>query len=189
MSELSRRSFLVSIAALPVVVPHAAHAALLQTSLDEPLLRSVAEALLPSELTPNDRAAVVSDFLRWTRDYRPGAERNHAYGSAELGTLPGDPVPAWGTQLRALEAEARQNHNTGFAALPVATRRTMIAAQLGEERNLPNPLSARHVALALLAHFYASARAADLCYRAQIGKETCRPLAAASAQPAALRRS
>ena len=39
------------------------------------------------------------------------------------------------------------------------------------------------VAVALLAHFYESADGIDLCYRAQIGKGTCRPLSQQSRKP------
>jgi hypothetical protein len=185
MSDLSRRNFLVSVAALPVLAPRL-RINNQQEQLDEGVLRAVAEAVLPSELSNAQQAAAVTDYLRWARGYRRGAERNHGYGTAQIGTLAADPLPEWAAQLRALDAEARQSTNSGFAALPLAARRTMIAAQLGSERTLPNPLGARHVALALLAHFYASPLALDLCYRARIGRETCRPLGEASARPVPL---
>jgi hypothetical protein len=35
----------------------------------------------------------------------------------------------------------------------------------------------------MLAHFYESPEAADLCYEAQIGKNQCRPLAASLRKP------
>ena len=44
-------------------------------------------------------------------------------------------------------------------------------------------------AVALLAHFYASPAATDLCYEARIGKDTCRPLAQSSRKPLPLARS
>ena len=48
---------------------------------------------------------------------------------------------------------------------------------------MPAVAGASHVALALLAHFYGSSAANDLCYGAQIGKSTCRPLAASPHAP------
>jgi len=39
------------------------------------------------------------------------------------------------------------------------------------------------IAVALLAHFYESPGATDLCYEAQIGRQTCRPLAAQASKP------
>ena len=48
---------------------------------------------------------------------------------------------------------------------------------------MPGVADANHVSLALLAHFYDSSAATDLCYEAQIGKQTCRPLAASARKP------
>jgi hypothetical protein len=39
------------------------------------------------------------------------------------------------------------------------------------------------VAVALVAHYYASPAATDLCYGASIGREQCRPLAHSRRQP------
>jgi hypothetical protein len=39
------------------------------------------------------------------------------------------------------------------------------------------------VSLALLAHFYDSSTATDLCYQSQIGEKTCRPLSASGRKP------
>jgi hypothetical protein len=39
------------------------------------------------------------------------------------------------------------------------------------------------VAVALLAHFYGTPAATDLCYNAQIGRQTCRPLSAQARKP------
>jgi hypothetical protein len=39
------------------------------------------------------------------------------------------------------------------------------------------------VALALIAHFYESSAATDLCYEAKIGRATCRPLADSHRKP------
>ena len=77
-----------------------------------------------------------------------------------------------------------------FAALSRERRQALVRTALAGERGdaLPNPLAARHVALALLAHFYDSPAATDLCYDAQIGRQQCRPLAAQRQQPVALGR-
>jgi hypothetical protein len=67
-----------------------------------------------------------------------------------------------------------------------AAVRAALAGERGE--SLPSPLAARHVALALLAHFYESPAATDLCYESEIGRQQCRPLAAQARQPVALAR-
>jgi hypothetical protein len=48
---------------------------------------------------------------------------------------------------------------------------------------MPAVGDAQNVIIALIAHFYDSSSANDLCYQAQIGRQTCRPLAAQSRKP------
>jgi hypothetical protein len=69
--------------------------------------------------------------------------------------------------------------------LSVAERTALVRSALQGQRvdRMPGVADASHVALALLAHFYESSAAADLCYEAQIGKNQCRPLAASSKKP------
>jgi hypothetical protein len=121
--------------------------------------------------------------------YRPGAEANHGYGTARITQLPADPRPRWRAQLAALDADARRAGGQSFATLSRVERQSLVRAALADERgeSLPNPLLAGHVALALVAHFYESPGANDLCYEAEIGRQECRPLAA-QRQPVPLRR-
>lgn len=59
----------------------------------------------------------------------------------------------------------------------------------GEKLQLTSsPGEAGHVAVALLAFFYGTSEATDLCYQAGIGKETCRSLSSAPEKPAPLRK-
>ena len=53
--------------------------------------------------------------------------------------------------------------------------------------DLPQIDRAPHIALGLLAHFYSSAAAQDLCYEARIGKGTCRPLTESPKRPLPLK--
>jgi hypothetical protein len=146
--------------------------------------------VLPTELEAQGIARAVSEFERWMTGYQPGAETNHGYGTGKIELLPADPRPAWNAQLDALDAEARRNGGQSFAALSRERRQSLVRAALAGERgeSFPNPLVARHVALALLAHFYDSAAATDLCYDAAIGRQQCRPLSAQREQPVALGR-
>lgn len=154
------------------------------------LLNAVGDAVLPTELGPEGITRAVAEFQRWMDAYQPGAEANHGYGTGRIERLPADPRPRWRSQLAALDAEA-QRTGRSFNALPRDQRQTMIRAALAGERGeaIPNPLVAKHVALALLAHFYDSPAATDLCYRAQIGRQQCRPLNAQREQPVALTRA
>jgi len=58
-----------------------------------------------------------------------------------------------------------------------------LAGHLGGVEGLPAPARAPHVALGLLAHFYGTPRATDLCYGRLIRKETCRGLTGVAELP------
>ncbi len=153
------------------------------------LLDALGDAVLPAALGADGVARAIAEFQRWMDGYEPGAEANHGYGTGRIEQLPADPRPRWRSQLTALDTDARRN-GASFSALPRERRQALVRAALQNERGdaLPNPLLARHVALALLAHFYDSSAATDLCYDAQIGRQQCRPLSAQRQQPVALGR-
>jgi hypothetical protein len=48
---------------------------------------------------------------------------------------------------------------------------------------MPDPLAANHVVVALVAFYFGSAEANDLCYRAAIGRNQCRPLVNSPREP------
>jgi hypothetical protein len=156
-----------------------------ERALDGAALRPLAEVVLPSELGPAGVERVITGFLGWIRGYRAGAERLHEYGSGEIARLPTSPAPRWLAQIRALDDAARHRGAAGFAALELVARRQLIEAATKDDRleRVPSPAEARHVAIGLLAYFLATPAAPDLCYRAHIGKLTCRPLAANPARP------
>ena len=153
------------------------------------LLEALGDAVLPAELGPYGTTRAVNEFQQWMDGYRPGAEANHGYGTGRIDRVPADPRAQWRTQLAALDTEARRGGNS-FASLSRERRQAIVRTALAGERgeSLPSPLAARHVAVALLAHFYESPLATDMCYDAQIGRQQCRPLAAQAQQPVALAR-
>jgi hypothetical protein len=153
------------------------------------LLGALGDAVLPAELGAEGVTRAVDAFQRWMDGYRPGAEANHGYGTGRIERLAADPRPRWTAQLTALDADARRG-GASFIALSRERRQAAVRAALAGERgeSLPSPLAARHVALALLAHFYESPAATDLCYESEIGRQQCRPLAAQARQPVALAR-
>jgi hypothetical protein len=154
------------------------------------LLAALGAALLPAELGAEGTRRAVTEFQRWMDGYRPGAEMSHGYGTGTIQQLPADPRPRWRAQLAALDADARRAHGQSFAALTLANRQALVRAALAAERgeSLPTPAGARHVAVAMLAHFYDSTAATDLCYEARIGRQQCRPLSSAAQQPVPLTR-
>jgi hypothetical protein len=160
------------------------------------LLAALGGAVLPAELGADSTRQAVADFQRWMDAYRPGAEANHGYGTATIQRLPADPRRRWRAQLTALDQAARRKRGAPFTSLSRTEREAIVRdalggrEALGGERgeSLPNPLAARHVAVALLAHFYDSPAATDLCYGARIGRQQCRPLSAARLEPVPLTR-
>ena len=190
MSELDRRRFLGSLAA---AVPAAklAHLATHQQAppapqpLDDELLHALGAGVLPAELGNQGMERVVRDFQRWLDRYTPNAETNHGYGTGDIGYTPDDPAPRWSDQLARLDGDARQQFHAGFAELDVATKQRIVREHLTEDRldRMPRPHLANHVAVGLLAYFYASADATDLCYERAIGKNSCRPLSRSADEP------
>jgi hypothetical protein len=181
MPIISRRAFLASLAA---AVPAAAfvrraHALAIDALADNTrTLRAIGETVLPSELGAPGIAATVGNFQRWIAGYREKAELLHGYGTSKLEYAGPTPATRWAAQLDQLDAK-------GFATLSLERRREILRADLSplKVERLSTVGRAPHVALALLAHFYASAEATDLCYEARIGKQGCRPLATSSRKP------
>ena len=193
-----RRSFVARMAGALVAVPLLGPALLPRSNVAAPtssqpndtVLSALGDAVLPSELGADGIRRAVGDFQRWMDGYAPDAEAAHGYGTGRIERLPADPRPAWKTQLQSLDAEARRSGGQSFAELTRDRRQALVRTALADERgeSLPSPLAAKHVALAMLAHFYDSTAATDLCYESQIGRQQCRPLAAQATRPTPLAR-
>lgn len=185
---LSRRRFLATLAAtVPVAaIARRAHAAaVVHLESDPSTLEALAEAVLPSSLGRAGARRAAAAFREWGAGYHENAELVHGYGTSRLRSTGPTPVTRWATQLDQLEARAHSEHQRSFRQLTVGERTTLVRAVLQGERidRMPSVAGANHVALALIAHFYESPAAQDLCYGAQIGRETCRPLAAQARKP------
>lgn len=179
--SLSRRGFVAWLStAVPLVLLARRADALAASWLaeDEPTMRALALAILPSELGADGTARVARDFQRWIDDYRENAELVHGYGTSALQFSRPSPRATWAAQLESLNQK-------GFNGKTVGQRRLVIQNALANEKvdRMPDVASAPHVAVALLAFYYGSSEAADLCFRARIGRETCRPLAGVSRKP------
>ena len=151
------------------------------------VLRAVAEVVLPSDLEDASREQAVQSFERWALEYEPVAELNHGYGTSEIRYGPPDPGPGWQAQLEALDIEASRRTGSSFRELDIPQRQELIKRQgLDEGSGLPNPLRARHVAVALMAHWFRSSEAVDLCYGRRIAERTCRGIDTAPSEPEAV---
>jgi hypothetical protein len=75
-----------------------------------------------------------------------------------------------------------------FGALPIETRRQLLDAAFtaADVRNLPGRPDGKHVIADLMAHYFRSSAANDLCYDARIGRNTYRAIRVTTVRPAAL---
>ena len=192
---LSRRSFVAALsAAVPAVAfvrrAHALSVEAIITGAPALALRALADVVLPSELGPDGTGQVVRDLQRWIDGYRQGVELTHGYGTARLRFSGPTPATRWAGQLDALDAESRRRHAKPFAQVTTERREAILREVLREDRldRIPAVGEARHVAIALVAFFYDSPAATDLCYESRIGRQTCRPLAQAAMEPARIGR-
>ena len=148
-------------------------------------LRAIAEAVLPAEIGEEGRERAVAAFERWSDGLEPVAELAHPYLVPETRYSGPDPRPGWAAQLRGLEKECRARFGKDLGDLDVAGRRTLLAGPVGQAGpGLGSPSNAAHIAVALMAHFYRSPTATDLCYGRVIAKQQCRGLEGAAGEPA-----
>ncbi len=157
------------------------------TNADSDRIRVLADVVLPQEIGGDGRARAVNAFLSWVRDYRAGAETDHGYGFPRLRRTPPSPAAGYRAHLDALDAEARTRGGS-FASLPLAERRAIVEAAIvaAKIERLPSRPDGRHIAADLLGFFFNSIEAEDLCYRRQIGRDTCRVLAGSEDRPSPL---
>ncbi len=147
-------------------------------------LRAIAPTVLPASLGAARLDAVVEKFVGWTRAYREGVPLQHGYGHPRLIRSGPSPVPRYLVQLDALDAQARAG-GAGWSSLDPGARRTIIDAALTKAgvKALPVRPTGQHVVSDLMAFYFRSSEANDDCYRAHIGRETCRPIQITTRKP------
>jgi hypothetical protein len=143
-------------------------------------LRLLAALVLPSELGAAGLENAAAQFERWVRDYRPGAEMDHGYGFTRLRSKPPSPASTYLRQLQELRLTG--DLQSDRAAVEAALDQSNIAA-------LPLTPDGKHVASDLMAFFFRSSAANDLCYRARIGRDECRGLPGSGREPARMETS
>jgi hypothetical protein len=148
------------------------------------VLRDVAATVLPSALGRKGQDDAVDDFLRWIRDYQEGVPLSHGYGEPRLVKTGPSPAPRYAQQIAALEAAAKARGGR-FGALPLEVRRGLLddAFTAAEVRNLPGRPDGKHVVADLMAHYFRSSAANDLCYNARIGRNTYRAIRVTTVRP------
>jgi hypothetical protein len=149
-------------------------------------LHEIAPTVLPSALGAVLTRGVVDRFVAWTRGYREGVPLAHGYGHPRLVRSGATPVPAYLTQLTALETDARAAGGR-WAALDADQRRAILDAAFTKAgvRNLPSRPAGQHVVADLMAFYFRSSEANDDCYNALINREVCRPIQITTRKPEA----
>jgi hypothetical protein len=152
------------------------------------VLRDVAETVLPSAIGRKGQDEAVDNFLRWIRDYQEGVALSHGYGEPRLVKSGPSPAPGYAAQLSALQAAAKASGGR-FGALPLEERRALLdeAFKAAGIRNLPGRPDGKHVIADLMAHYFRSSAANDLCYNARIGRNTYRAIRVTTVRPAPLK--
>ncbi|MGE0863360.1 MAG: hypothetical protein AB7P34_05610 [Vicinamibacterales bacterium] len=148
------------------------------------VLRDVASTVLPSAIGAKGQDAAVDDFLRWLREYQPGVPLSHGYGAPRLVRSGPSPAPAYSLQVAALQ-QAAADRGGRFGALPLQVRRALLDAAFkgAGVQNLPARPDGRHVVADLMAHYFRSSAANDLCYNARIGRHTFRAIRVTTVRP------
>jgi hypothetical protein len=150
----------------------------------------IAEAVLPGELGPEGRREAVAAFVRWIRNYTEGADMDHGYGNTRIRSTAPSPARNDPAQLTALDEAARGKGAASFAGAPLELRRAILEAAIVAAKvdRLPSRPTGAHIASDLMGHYFNSAAAEDLCYRAAIGRDTCRGLPGSEVRPAPLKK-
>ena len=153
------------------------------------VLRDVAATVLPSAIGRKGQDEAVDNFLRWIREYQEGVPLSHGYGEPRLVKSGPSPAPGYRAQIEALQAAAKARGGR-FGALSLEDRRTLLDAAFtaADVRNLPGRPDGKHVVSDLMAHYFRSSAANDLCYSARIGRQTYRAIRVTTTRPQPLSR-
>ena len=148
------------------------------------VLRDVAATVLPSAIGSKGQNEAVDNFLKWIRDYKEGVPLSHGYGEPRLVKSGPSPASGYQKQIAALQ-QAAQARGGRFGALPLDVRRVLLdeAFTTADVRNLPGRPDGKHVVADLMAHYFRSSAANDLCYNARIGRHTYRAIRVTTVRP------
>jgi hypothetical protein len=195
---MKRRTFLEALAAVVVAGKTAfarrsgvqAGAAVFDAG-ETATLNALAETVLPSALTANERRLAVRAFVSWFTNYKAGADMGHSYGSSTLRQPSGpSPIARYPPQFAALADTARTRGAGSFAALPAQARQEVVEAFLNQPQPV-NRLPAQPTGANLVADFmglyFNSQDGWNLCYRAEINRDSCRTLDNSDKAPAPIR--
>jgi hypothetical protein len=133
----------------------------------------LASVVLPSSLGKTSTDKIADDFLRWFRDYKPGAEISSGYGHPRTQVMAPNPSASYADQIRLLGS-------------PVTREAVEKALENAKIDRIPQRPDGKHVAADLLSYFYGSSQGEDFLYNAAIKRYDCRGLDTSGKRPASL---
>ena len=154
-------------------------------------INAIAEVVLPTALTADDRRLAVRAFTSWFANYKAGADMGHGYGSSALRAPSGpSPISRYATQFAALDKAASEKGAQTFAALPAAARRELVESVLNGAQpvnRLPAQPTGANLVADVMGSYFNSQAGWNLCYRAEINRDSCRTLDGSEKPPTAIR--
>jgi hypothetical protein len=149
------------------------------------VLWPVAQAVLPAEIGTAGQKEALAAFVTWIHEHGAGRYLEPGYGHTRIAKSTAAPLETYRAQLQALEAAARRRHGKGFGALDLAARRALLVEAFAALKidGLGERPAGRHVATDLMSHYFGSVEANDLCYEAEIGRDSCRSLEGSGERP------
>jgi hypothetical protein len=196
MSKMERRRFFRwSLSALlsPLYIPQMLRAqlrALFPAEIPEDqvaTLHEVAAVVLPASLGRSRTDEISSEFVKWVKRYKAGAQMDSGYGFTRLRVTPAGPARDYAKQLRDLEEGARQK-GAVFGALDAAAKRAVVEAALQQAgvTEIPSHPNGKHVAADLMSYFFNGSAGEDFLYNAAIQRDSCRGLPDSDKRPSRL---
>lgn len=145
-------------------------------------LYELAAVVLPESLGRAETDRIARHFVRWVRDYRPGAEMQTGYGFTRVRYKPASPEPRYLEQLDQLASGA-------LAQPSLAAKREKLAEALEavKVRDIGMTPDGNHIASDLMIFYFNSSEANDRAYSAEVGRDKCRGLRNSGAEPLPLK--
>ena len=137
------------------------------------VLEGLANIVLPVSLGSGGSKKVADEFADYVRDYRAGADTEHGYGFTRVVPKPPSPAQRYAEQLRELPSPLTKD----------SVRQALTQSGVKE---LPRVPEGKSVIADLMAFYFRSSEANDLCYRAAIRRDECRGLKGSDQTPAPL---
>jgi hypothetical protein len=189
---MERRTLLRWMASMPALLPlHRAQVFGQSRELTPEavaVLHDIAPTVLPGAIGADRIRETTDKFVAWTRGYREGVALAHGYGHPRLQKSGASPVPRYVSQLATLDAAARTKGQR-WSTLDRESQRALLDAAFvaAGVRTLPQRPIGQHVVADLMAFYFRSSEANNLCYSAMIDREVCRPIAITTKRPDPLR--